>query len=182
MNRGLLDGSHKIVNRTIIYVATDRYLFIDAYNVIHANEDLRRVLNKDLDNVRNRLAERVSAIHDAEGVHTVLALDSNRTSLEVEYPFGKKSFEFVYAPARLSADGVIEQLLTRVKDPANVTVASNDAMVRECARVNKAISITAQELFDWASSCEQRLLRDAEQRRKAGKAEWRNGIDPGFKI
>ena len=158
-------------------MATPRYLFIDAYNVIHAVADLRRALNKDLDSARNLLAEKVVSIHDTEGVHTILVLDSHRKSLEVEHPFGKKSFEFVYAPARLTADGVIEQLLTRVKDPSNVTVASNDAMVRECTRVNRAISITSQELFEWASVCDQRLLRDVEQRRQANKIEWRNRMD-----
>ncbi|MGK0176928.1 MAG: putative RNA-binding protein with PIN domain [Lentimonas sp.] len=154
-----------------------RYLFIDAYNVIHAVEDLRKALDKSLDSARDQLAERAVSIHDAEGIHTVLILDSSRQSLAVDHPYGKKTFEFVYAPARLSADGVIEQLLTRVAEPANVTVASNDAMVCESARVNRAVAISANDLLDWICACERRLIQDAERRRKLNEKAWRNGIE-----
>ncbi len=158
-------------------MSAKRYLFIDAYNVIHAIGDLRKALGKSLDSARDQLAERVVSIHDAEGVHTVLILDSRSEALTIDHPFGKKTFEFVYAPARLSADGVIERLLTRVAESANVTVASNDAMVRESARVNGAIAISANDLIDWICACEQRLIQDSERRRKLNEKKWKNGID-----
>ena len=154
-----------------------RYLFIDAYNVIHATKALRKTLDYSLDSARDQLAERVMSIHNADSVHTVLVLDSQRDSLEVSHPLGKKTFELVYAPGWLSADGVIERLLTRISEPADVTVASNDAMVREAARVNGAVTISANELFDWVCACEKRLTRTAEQRCKANEKEWKNGID-----
>ena len=154
-----------------------RYLFIDAYNVIHATEDLRRILNTDLDSACNRLTERVTAIHDAETIHTVLVFDSRNESLEVDHPLGKKTFECVYAPAGLSADGVIEQLVTRVAEPTHVTVASNDALVRESARASGAIAIGSKDLFDWIYACEQRLVQDAQRRSKTNEKEWRNGFE-----
>ena len=158
-------------------MSAKRYLFIDAYNVIHAIEDLRKALDKSLDSARDQLAERVVSIHDAEGVHTVLILDSSSEALTVDHPLGKKTFEFVYAPARLSADGVIERLLTRVSEPGNITVASNDAMVRESARVSGAIAISANDLMDWICACERRLIRDSERRRRLNDRKWKNSID-----
>ena len=138
------------------------------------------LMNEGADCARDRLAERAVSIHDAEGVHTVLVLDSRNESLEIDHPFGKKSFEFVYAPARLSADGVIERLVARIAEPSRVTVASNDAMVRESARVSGAIAISASDLYDWIGACERQLIQDAERRRKTNEKEWRNGIDFDF--
>ena len=71
-------------------MSAKRYLFIDAYNVIHAIGDLRKALGKSLDSARDQLAERVVSIHDAEGVHTVLILDSRSEALTIDHPFGKK--------------------------------------------------------------------------------------------
>ena len=162
---------------SIIDVSAKRYLFIDAYNVIHAIGDLRNALDESLDSARDQLTERAVSIHDVEGIHIVLILDSSSEALKVSHPFGKKTFEVIYAPARLSADGMIEQLLTRVAEPANVTVASNDSMVRESARVNGAIAISSDDLFNWICACEQHLIQDVERRRKLNDNEWKNGID-----
>lgn len=170
----LLDLS---VDMNISHCVKSRYLFVDAYNVIHAIEELREALSRSLDGAGDRLIERVMPIHDAEGIHVVLVFDSSSELLKVSHPLGRKTFEVVYAPARITADGVIEQLLTRIAEPANVTVASNDSMVCESARVNGAIAISADDLFDWICICEKRLIQDAERRRKIDAKEWRNGIE-----
>lgn len=152
-------------------------MIIDAFNVIHSVGDLRRALYKSLHSARDQLAERVASIHDVEGIHIILVFDGRNESLEVEHPFDKKTFEYVYSPSGLSADGVIERLLVSVPDYARTTVASNDAAVRESARANGAIAITAGDLYDWICACERRLMRDVEHNRKLNNSEWRNGID-----
>ena len=154
-----------------------RYLLVDAYNVIHAVEDLREALDNSLDSACDQLAERLMSIHDADDIHTVLVFDGRGESPEVSHPPGVRTFERVYAPAGMTADGVIEQLLTRIAEPESVTVASEDALVRESTRVSGAIAISAGDLLDWINACEQRLIQDAEQRRKASEKEWRNGIE-----
>ena len=160
-----------------LLVAEERYLLIDAYNVICATASLREALRSNIDGARDLLAEMISSIHDAEGVRTALILDSRNESLEVDHPFGKKTFEFIYAPASLSADGVIERIVARVAHPAGVTVVSHDNMVRESIRANGAMAMTPEELFDWAAACDRRLVQDAARRRKENAREWKNGLD-----
>ena len=82
----------------------ERYLLIDAYNVIYATDELREVLRENLDAARDRLTEMVASIHDAEGVRTALILDSRNSSLEVDHPFGNKTFEWIYAPSLYTVD------------------------------------------------------------------------------
>lgn len=158
-------------------MSTSRYLLIDAYNVICATDHLRETLNENMDAARDRLAEIVASIHDAEGVRVALILDSRNDRLEVEHPFKKDTFEYLYAPAALTADGVIERILKRVKNPGDVSVVSNDNMVREATRSSGAMALRPEELFEWASACEARLLQDAARRRNENGKEWRNGLD-----
>jgi len=154
-----------------------QYLLIDAYNVICATDSLREMMQENLDSARDQLADEVKSIHDAEGLHLALVLDSQNERLQVEHPFGKNSFEFVYAPADVSADGVIERMVARIKNPSDSTVVSNDRMVRESARASGALAIRPDELFEWARACDARLLQDARRRNAENAKDFRNGID-----
>lgn len=154
-----------------------QYLLIDAYNVICATESLREAMQGNLDAARDMLADRVKSIHDAEGLHLALVLDSRNDRLEVLHPYGKKSFEFVYAPAEVSADGVIERMVARVENPGDATVVSNDGMVRESARAHGALALRPQELFEWARACDARLIQDARRRNSENANSFRNGLD-----
>ena len=153
------------------------YLFIDAYNVIYATNTLHKVMLGSLDAARDQLAEAVRSIHDAEGLHVVLVMDSRQDSLQVEHPYKVKTFEFVYAPADVSADGVIERMVARVEKSVDVTVVSNDLMVRESARANGALALRPEGLLEWARACKMRLLRDAHRRKDINEKEFRNIID-----
>ena len=153
------------------------YLFIDAYNVIYATNTLHKVMLGSLDAARDQLAEAVRSIHDAEGLHVVLVMDSRQDSLQVEHPYKVKTFEFVYAPADVSADGVIERMVARVEKSVDVTVVSNDLMVRESVRANGALALRPEGLLEWARACKMRLLRDAHRRKDINEKEFRNIID-----
>lgn len=161
-------------------MSASRYLLIDAYNVICATEALRERLQENMDCARDELAEIVASIHDAEGVRVALILDSRNDLLEVEYPFKKKTFEYLYAPAALTADGVIERILRRVKKPSGVSVVSNDNLVRETTRSVGAMALRPEELFEWARACDSRLMQDAARRRQENAQAWHNGLDIDF--
>jgi len=163
-------------------MAAQRYLLIDAYNVIHATPDLRAAMHPHLETARDRLAERLRPIHDCEGIRIALVLDSRNSRLEVEHPFGGDTFEFIYAPAELTADGVIERIVRRARKPEEVTVASNDNLVRESVRAARAIALRPDELFDWAAGCEARLAQDARRRNEANARNFANRIDIDFPL
>lgn len=154
-----------------------RYLLIDAYNVIHATDPLRKLMAGQLDLARDQLAEMVRPIHDAEAIRVALILDSRNESLEVEHPFGARTFEYLYAPAALTADGVIERIVKRVREPSGVSVVSNDNMVREATRASGAMALRPEELFSWAQACETRLRQDTRRHNKKNQQVFRNGLD-----
>ena len=83
-------------------MSSDRYLLIDAYNVIYATSGLRKLMQSNIDSARDKLAKFAREIHDAEAVRVALILDSKSDKLQVEYPYESKRFEFIYAPSALA--------------------------------------------------------------------------------
>ena len=160
----------------------NRYLLIDAYNVICATDSLRKLMAGRLEAARDQLAEWVRPIHDAEEIRVALILDSRNETLEVEHPYGIKSFEYLYAPASLTADGVIERIVKRVASPEGVSVVSNDNMVREATRASGAMALRPEDLFVWAEACKERLTQDARRHNKQNQKKFRNCLDIDFDL
>ena len=81
-----------------IFVSVKRYILLDGYNIIYASEDLKHLMPNNKSRARESLAEMVQAIHSVEDVHIIIVFDSSNQSIEIEYPFLDKTFEFVFAP------------------------------------------------------------------------------------
>lgn len=128
---------------------------------------------------RDSLAEMVQSIHSVEDVHIIMVFDSSNKTIEIEYPFRDKTFEFVFAPQSLTADGVIERILVRMKNKEQVSVVSNDNLVREATRSNGAAALRPQDLFDWIESSKKRLgeIRNINSSTKDKPLENRINID-----
>ena len=153
-----------------------RYLLIDAYNVIYATSDLRKLMQGNIDSARDKLAKFAREIHDAEAVRVALILDSKSDKLQVEYPYESKRFEFIYAPSSLTADGVIERIVRRVKQPELVSVVSNDNMVREATRSSGAMALRPEEFFDWSRASTVQLNLLAKSRSRSNDKNFENRL------
>lgn len=157
-------------------MSSDRYLLIDAYNVIYAMSDLRKLMQGNIDSARDKLAKFAREIHDAEAVRVALILDSKSDKLQVEYPYESKRFEFIYAPSALTADGVIERIVRRVKQPELVSVVSNDNMVREATRSSGAMALRPEEFFDWSRASTVQLNQLAKSRSRSNDKNFENRL------
>ena len=153
-----------------------RYLLIDAYNVIYATSDLRKLMQGNIYSARDKLAKFAREIHDAEAVRVALILDSKSDKLQVEYPYESKRFEFIYAPSSLTADGVIERIVRRVKQPELVSVVSNDNMVREATRSSGAMALRPEEFFDWSRASTVQLNQLAKSRSQSNDKNFENRL------
>lgn len=136
-----------------------KHLLIDGYNVIHEVESLARILSLSPEAACEALIERARTIHDEEGIRVTVVFDGKEERLQLDRPCGRTSFSVIYSPRGLSADGVIEQLLTKAASPEDVTVATRDRMIREVAAARGAFSIDGQGFEDWVDRCGQRTQR-----------------------
>lgn len=155
----------------------ERTLIVDGYNVIYASDWLKHLMPKNKVRARELLAEKIKAIHSVESVRVMLIFDSSNERIEIEYPYGDKSFEFVFAPHSLTADGVIERILVRMNQGDQVSVISNDNLVREATRSNGSVALRPQDLFDWIESSEKRLIELQRNRNRRENPVLENRIE-----
>lgn len=160
-------------------MSVKRYILLDGYNIIYASDALKHLMPNNKIRARESLAEMVQSIHSVEDVHIIIVFDSSNNAVEVEYPFRDKTFEFVFAPKSLTADGVIERILVRIKKREQVSVVSNDNLVREATRSNGAAALRPQDLFDWVKSSNKRLseMQNINSSPKDKRLENRINID-----
>lgn len=127
----------------------NRHLIIDGYNLIHAVPEWKRLAKAGLAASREALVVAARAIHDADGIRVTVVFDGPAARLTVERPTGEVSFSLVYAPAELSADGLIEQLCGKAAPGGDLWVATGDNMIAESARANRATVLTAVDFVHW---------------------------------
>jgi len=134
----------------------EKHLLVDGYNMIHRIGSLSRIFAEGPEAACEALIRMARAIHDEEGIRVTVVFDGREKRLQVVEPCGRPTFAVVYAPRQLTADGVIEQLLARAKNPDGVTVASRDNMIREAAAARGAFFIDGDAFEEWVGRCEGR--------------------------
>ncbi len=139
--------------------AAEKHLLVDGYNMIHRIGSLSRIFAEGPEAACEALVRMARTIHDEEGIRVTVVFDGREKRLQVVEPVepcGRPTFAVVYAPRQLTADGLIEQLLARAKNPDGVTVASRDNMIREAAAARGAFFIDGDAFEEWVGRCEGR--------------------------
>ncbi len=157
----------------------DRHLIVDGYNMIHGIGALRSILEESQEAACESLIGMSRTIHDEEGMRVTVVFDGREKQTQIQHPCGRTSFSVVYAPRDLTADGVIERMLARMKKPELATVASRDNMIREAAAARGAFFVDGDSFEDWVRRCERqtrsRLGSQAERPWKQSLSEvWRS--------
>lgn len=152
-----------------------QHLLIDGYNVLHQWPEYRRLMKSGIVAAAERLIEDVRPIHDVDGARVTIVFDGRGNRVQVERPSGQVTFSVLYAPADVTADGLIEQLVARAKSPHDCTVVSRDNLVGESIRASGAVLMTVDWLFDWVSRCQGRMDAQLNTRGRAERAKWNSG-------
>ncbi|MFP4351322.1 MAG: NYN domain-containing protein [Puniceicoccaceae bacterium] len=153
--------------------AVEKHLLVDGYNMIHRIGSLSRIFAEEPEAACEALVRMAGAIHDEEGIRVTVVFDGREKRIQVLEPCGRPTFAVVYAPRHLTADGVIEQLLARSKNPGGVTVASRDNMIREAAAARGAFFIDGDAFEAWVGRCEERTRSRLRPKAAGG---WKRSI------
>lgn len=162
-----------------------RRLLVDGYNVIHAVESLRRLMRRNVATARDTLRDRLRILADFEEVTVILVFDGPGEQVSTQKEPGPGRLEVLYAPSHLTADGLIEHLVSTDDFPEELTVATHDHLIGEAARAAGAFVIGAEELMDWTERAEAHLRRTARRLREAsaqGGGSPFDALDSGKRI
>ncbi|WOO40338.1 NYN domain-containing protein [Rubellicoccus peritrichatus] len=150
------------------------HLLIDGYNVLHAWPELRRQMKRSVDGARDNLIETVRVIRSVDGLRITLVFDGKGDKPEVEYPGDDNGFAVLFAPAGISADALIEQIVRKAKKPERCQVISRDNLVIESIRAAGGYGYTPDDLADWVRRCEERQTRTIMNQSKSNNKLWKD--------
>lgn len=152
-----------------------RHLLIDAYNVIHHWPETKRALRRGSQEAREILAGAVRVIHDRERVRVTLVFDGNGPEITIERPGAQTTFSYLFSPASMSADDVIEQIVGKSADPGSFLVVTQDLAERRTVEALGGVVISPEDLRGWVDRVREAVARDLFLRRKDVEAKWNEG-------
>ena len=136
-----------------------RHVIVDGYNTLHALPGWKRLLNRDPAAARERLLTRLRVLHDFEGCRLSLVFDGPGDAAAAEPDPASSALTVVFAPAGLTADGVIERMVLASSDPEAIVVVTHDRMIGEVAWSRGASVMGAAALEEWVGRCRSRMER-----------------------
>jgi uncharacterized protein len=154
-------------------VDAPRHLLIDGSNVLHAWPALRAMLKSDRPGARARLVAAARALHDTEHIRVSVVFDGRGPEIVVERPTNQASLAVITAPAGVTADTLIEQIVGKAKDARACLVATDDRAQRKTVESLGAGGMSADDLAVWMERSGARLGERLARRRDATEKEWR---------
>lgn len=124
----------------------EEYLLVDGYNVIFAWEDLKELVQENIDSARGKLLDVLCNYQGIRGCHLIVVFDAYRVKgHETEY-FDYHNIHVVYTKEAETADQYIEKFAHEHGRKYRVTVATSDSLEQIIIRGAGCELISSREL------------------------------------
>ncbi len=142
------------------------FLLVDAHNVIFARPDLARLHGRNPAAARGELTRILERYQDASGIRVVAVFDGGAGAQATSEMSGQAGIQAMYPHAGQTADAVIERLVAKYASIHDLTVATNDNLIRAAAAAAGATTIDADTLFDEIVRADRDLAASLDRLRK----------------
>ena len=140
------------------------WLIIDGYNVLHQIDNLAELIRTDIQAARHRLVRLIENTAHRMAAQTTVVFDGREAGGDAALT--STHLEVCFSPGNLSADTVIERLVTKYTAPEKILVVTSDHA--EHATVSSAgAQVMSSEEF--IARCEQESRRPVPKRTPPGK-------------
>lgn len=153
-----------------------RHVIVDGYNVVFGDDGLKKLFRQSQEEAKQALISLAQSIHDVDGHQVSVVFDGQGTSIGVELPLREDSFTVIHSTSQLSADGVIERMLLRSKQPQRLIVVTNDRLIQSATLACEAEPMRVERFLDWVTVCERKGRIQVIQRKKAADQDWGNHL------
>jgi len=140
------------------------WLIIDGYNVLHQIDDLAELIRTDIQAARHRLVRQVENTAHRMAPQTTIVFDGREAGGDASLT--STHLEVCFSPGNLSADTVIERLVTKFTAPEKILVVTSDHA--EHATVSSA-GAQVMSSQDFVARCEQDSRRSITKRTPPGQ-------------
>lgn len=154
----------------------DGHLLIDGYNVLHAWPQARARLRRGWEAARAPVVAAGRLIHDVEQARVSIVFDGSRPHAAREET-ASETFQVLFAPAGLTADTVIERIVTRTPEATRCTVVTHDQLLAQTVLAAGGNHLTPEFLAQWVAQCEQRQSQQLQRRQRRSDADFGTRLD-----
>ncbi|MDK3156408.1 NYN domain-containing protein [Kamptonema cortianum] len=105
------------------------HLIVDAYSVIYAWDDLRKLHQDNLRKAQDELVRRLIPLHDFSEYRVTVVFDG-RSALKPDVKGLPGEFQIIHSREHQTADAVIEQLVASFPRPERIFVVTDDYQER----------------------------------------------------
>lgn len=140
------------------------WLIIDGYNLLHQIDDLAELIRTDLQAARHRLVRQVENTAHRMAPQTTIVFDGREAGSDAS--LNSTHLEVFFSPANLSADTVIERLVTKFSAPEKILVVTSDHAEHATVSSAGAQVMSSQEFF---AQCERDSRRSVSKQTPPGK-------------
>ena len=123
-----------------------KYLIVDGYNIVHAWDELKELVDNNLDGARNRLMDILCNYQAFVRCEVILVFDAYKVKGNIGEFFDYNNIHVVYTKEAQTADSYIEQLTHKIAKQYQVTVATSDGLVQLITRGQNCMVISARDL------------------------------------
>ncbi|MDF7806147.1 NYN domain-containing protein [Pontiellaceae bacterium B12219] len=122
------------------------WLIIDGYNVLHMVDELKALLNSDIELARHRLIRMIEGPALRMARQTTVVFDGKEAGQDAALT--SKHLEIYYSPGKHTADTIIERLVARYSTPEKILVVTSDRAEANAVLSDGAQVMSAQEFID----------------------------------
>ncbi|MDQ6876102.1 MAG: NYN domain-containing protein [Candidatus Dormibacteraeota bacterium] len=139
-------------------------VIVDGYNVIHAWDPLKRLLNVSLEAARDKLVERLAVYGMVTGSDVTVVFDAHHSAARTNSEELVEGVRVIFTRKGHSADHVIERIAYAAGGAGDaITVATSDRTQRDLVRGMGGAVIDARELERRVIDTEQEMGRRVDR-------------------
>lgn len=143
-----------------------KFLLVDAHNVIFARPELASMHRRHPGAAREQLVQILERYQDTADTRVVVVFDGGASAQSTSQPSGPAGVQVMYPQAGQTADAIIERLVLKYATQHQLTVVTNDNLVRTAAEAAGSSTIDPDSLFDDIAQAESNLRESIERLRK----------------
>lgn len=139
------------------------WLIIDGYNLLHVVDELKALLNSDIQLARHRLVRLIEGTAHRMAPQTSIIFDGREAGQDKALT--SKHLEIYYSPGKHTADTIIERLVAKFPNPGKILVVTSDRAESDTVLSDGAQVMSSQEFF---AQCQVDSRKTIQKRMRPG--------------
>ncbi len=142
----------------------EEFLLVDAYNIIFAWDELKHMVDDNMEGARVKLLDCLSNYQGIKKCHIIVVFDAYRVEGHREEMMQYHNIYMVYTKEAQTADHYIERFVHDYQGKYHVTVATSDGLQQIIIRGKGAALLSARELKEEIDRANENMMKAYQEK------------------